>query len=78
MATLLVAIVASVALIRKIVNLVVVALRHLKAEFAFHAKLDLFSRFFVSEPLATCNRGSSPEMVRPIFCSGGNIFFFNT
>ena len=44
MATLLVVIVASVALIRKIVNLVVVALchRHLVAEFAFRTKLDLF------------------------------------
>ena len=41
MATLLVAIVASVALIRKIANLVVVALRHLVAEFVFCTKLDL-------------------------------------
>ncbi len=41
MATLLAAIVASVALIYKIANLLVVALCHLVAEFAFRAKLDL-------------------------------------
>ncbi len=41
MATLVAAIVVSVALIRKIANLVVVALRHLVAEFAFLVKLDL-------------------------------------
>ena len=41
-ATLLVALFASIALIRKMANLVVVALRHLVAEFALSAKLDLF------------------------------------
>ncbi len=40
-AMLVAAIVASVVLIRKIANLVVVALHHLVAEFVFHAKLDL-------------------------------------
>ncbi len=41
MATLLVAIVASIAPIRQMVNLVVIALRHLVAEFALGTKLDL-------------------------------------
>ena len=41
MAMLVTAIVASVMLIHKIANLVVVALHHLMAEFAFCAKLDL-------------------------------------
>jgi hypothetical protein len=40
-ATLVAAIVASVALVRKMANLVVVALQHLVSEFAFCAKLDL-------------------------------------
>ena len=41
MATLVAAIVVSVALIRKMVNLVIVALCHLVAEFALRTKLDL-------------------------------------
>ncbi len=41
-AMLVVAIVVPVALIRKVVNLVVVALCHFVAEFGFSAKLDLF------------------------------------
>ena len=41
MATLVAAIVASVVLVRKMANLVVVALHHLVAEFAFCAKLNL-------------------------------------
>ena len=41
-ATLVAAIIAPVALIRKIANLVVVALHHFVAVFAFGAKLDLF------------------------------------
>ncbi len=40
-ATLVAAIVASIALIRKMANLVIVALHHLVAKFAFCAKLDL-------------------------------------
>ena len=41
MATLVAAIIASIALIRKIANLVIIALCHLVAEFAFHTKLNL-------------------------------------
>ncbi len=40
-ATLVAAIVASVALVRKMANLVIVALHHLVAEFEFCAKLNL-------------------------------------
>jgi hypothetical protein len=45
MAMLMAAIVASIVLICKIVNLVVVALHHLVAEFVFCAKLDLLLTF---------------------------------
>jgi hypothetical protein len=53
-ATLVAAIVVSVALTRKMANFVVVALRHLVAEFALCTKLDLLSHFFVREPSAIC------------------------
>ena len=45
MATLVAAIVASIALVCKMANLVVAALRHLVSEFAFCAKLDLLLTF---------------------------------
>ena len=44
-ATLLVALFASVAPIREMANLVIVALRHLVAEFALGTKLDLLLLF---------------------------------
>ena len=44
-------IIASVALVRKMANLVVVALHHLVAEFTFCAKLDLFLTLFREQPV---------------------------
>ena len=53
-AMLVAAIVTPVALIHKVVNLVVVALCHSVAEFAFGTELNLFLTLFESEPSATC------------------------
>ncbi len=55
-ATLVVAIVAPVALIRKVANFVVVALHHFVVEFAFGTKLDLFF-MLLSEQAQRRSRG---------------------